>query len=165
MPSSTLVYFKKSAFALELPRGRSPLCPRPRSGLFPFPLQLENRSEIAHGAERVGMLCAQLRFAACERFALQLCGLAARGGAAGAALQTSNASVRQFVLSVRYANYRILYRYQYQSHSFRGLPTSTRKLVVGCSRNSLGGPGEVIRSVGMHYIYHRPDLQEFTLKI
>ena len=34
---------------------------------------------------------AQLGFKACERFVLQLCGLAARGGAAGAARQTSNA--------------------------------------------------------------------------
>ena len=88
---------KEGAFTLELPRGRSPLCPRPRSGLFPFPLRLEDQCEIAHRLERVGVLWSQLRFTACERFALQLCGLAARGGAAGAALQTSNASVKQFV--------------------------------------------------------------------
>ena len=89
--SSTVVYFKQSAFTLELPRGRLPLCPRPRPGLFQFPLRLEDESETVHGAERVGMLRAQLRFIPCERFALQLCGLAARGGATGAARQTSKA--------------------------------------------------------------------------
>ena len=71
--------------------------PAPDLGLFQFPLRLEDESEIVHGFERVRMMRAQLRFAACERFALQLCGLAARGGAVGAALQTSKASVRQFV--------------------------------------------------------------------
>ena len=86
---------KKNAFPLELPR--SPLCPRPRSGLFQFALRLEDESENAHGDERVGMARAQLRFTPRECFALQPFSLAARGGAAGAALQTSNASVRQFV--------------------------------------------------------------------
>ena len=84
----------KGAFTLELPQGRSPLCPRPRSGLFQFPLRLEDGSEIAHRLERVGVLWSQLGFKACERFALQLCGLAARGGAAGEARQTGNASAR-----------------------------------------------------------------------
>ena len=91
----------KGAFTLELPQGRSPLCPRPRSGLFQFPLRLEDESENFHGAERVWMLCAQLLFKACERFALQLCGLAARGGTAGAALQSSNASVRHLQEFIR----------------------------------------------------------------
>ena len=85
---------KKGAFTLELPQGRSPPCPRPRPGLFQFPLRLEDESEIVHGFERVRMMRAQLRFAACERFALQLCGLAARGGAAGEARQTGDASAR-----------------------------------------------------------------------
>ena len=58
------------------------------------------------------MARAQLRFTPCERFALQLFRLAARGGAA-AALQTSNVSVRQFVKSLRYANYHIQYIYIY----------------------------------------------------
>ena len=59
------------------------------------------------------MARAQLRFTPCERFALQLFRLAARGGAA-AALQTSNVSVRQFVKSLRYANYHIQYIYIYR---------------------------------------------------
>ena len=84
----------KGAFTLELPQGRSPLCPQPQSGLFQFPLRLEDACKNAHGDERVGMLCAQLLFKACERFALQLCGLAARGGAAGEARQTGDASAR-----------------------------------------------------------------------
>ena len=94
MSTRPLLFLKKKNFTLEFPRGRSPLCPRPRSGLFPFPLRLEDQCEIAHRLERVGVLWSQLRFTACERFALQLCGLAARRGAASAALQTSNASVR-----------------------------------------------------------------------
>ena len=88
---------KEGVVTLEFPGGRSPLCPRPRSGLFQFPLRLEDVREIVHGAERARMLWSQLRFTPCERFALQLCGLTARGGAAGAALPTSNASVKQFV--------------------------------------------------------------------
>ena len=96
VPTRPLLFTsKKNAFALELPR--SPLCPRPRSGLFQFALRLEDESKIVHGAERVGMARSQLRFKSCECFALQPFSLAARGGAAGAALQMSNASVRQFV--------------------------------------------------------------------
>ena len=95
-PFHSCVYFKKSAFPLELPRGRSPFCPWPRSGLFQFALRLEDRSENVQDDKRVGMARSQLRFMTSERFALQFFSLAARGGAA-AALQTSNVSVRQFV--------------------------------------------------------------------
>ena len=86
---------KKNAFPLELPR--SPLCPRPRSGLFQFALRLEDTSENVHGDQRGRMTRSQLRFLPRQNPALQLFSLAARGGASGAALQTSNANVRQFV--------------------------------------------------------------------
>ena len=70
---------KNDAFPLELPR--SPLCPRPRSGLFQFALRLEDDSENVHEDERVGMARAQLRFTPRECFALQLFSLAAGAGA------------------------------------------------------------------------------------
>ena len=40
---------QKKRLPLELPRGRSPFCPRPRSGLFQFALRLEDTSENVHG--------------------------------------------------------------------------------------------------------------------
>ena len=124
--SSTLVYCKKRAFALELPR--SPICPRPRSGLFQFALRLEDESENVHGDQRGRMARSQLRFTPRECFALQPFSLAARGGAAGAALQTSNANVSH--LCHQCSMQTTMYSpYQYQSHGFCGLPTSTRKLV------------------------------------